>query len=285
MTRREAFRLLTGVCVSGVGSASGTGHVTEYRATATILLLSIPLFSRDGVGGGYFRFEESSLGAEKQVRLEFAAGSVPERAAGLSRLGMFEELIVESGGSLKSAAYFGFMSASGEQNLEQAKAALKQNVPGSFTAIRGRIQAGRIWNRLIRINGLPQANWTARQTLAHEIRARMEAQTGGETQVESGPGQAPCTFLYAVRRAMAAREPVTEQHFVHNGELLVLRTTLRAERDRKESRVSGQIRAKGGKELSSFQLWFDPAAAIPVPLRFEFRPRSFLRLRFDRTAA
>lgn len=285
MTRRETFRILAGLCVSHAAASAEASQLTEYRATATILLFSIPLFSRDGVGGGYFRFAETSRGDEKHLHLEFGAGSIPERAAGLARMGMFEESVIETAGSLTSAVYFGFMSASREQNLEQAKAALKENDPGSFTAIRGRIQSGRIWNRLMRLQGMDRANWAARQKLEREIRGRLEMQSGGETQVESGPGPSPCTFLYAVRRAMATREPLAEQTFVHNGEILGLRTTLRTERDKRESRLTGQIRGRDGKERSSFQLWFDPSRPSLAPLRFEFRPRSFLRLRFDQVTA
>jgi hypothetical protein len=276
-----------------------TEQTVRYRAKATILMLSVPVFSRDNVGGGYLRVaEREETPGARRIELEFAAGSLPERAAGLDRLGAFEESVLETGGQLAQATYFGFMTASNEKSLDQAKAALHSKAAG-LTAIRGRIADGRVWNRLLRLSDVPQTPWFEHRALAGQLRRRFDdATTASEREVAGGGGGAArplVTFLYALRCAMRATPAACEQRFVHNGEALVLRTQKRADPQQGETllakglaqsaqvnQLTGHIHHGSGRLLTTFQLWFEPGAPVPVPLRFEFRARSFLRLSFER---
>lgn len=286
MTRRNLLGLLGWLSASASESRAGEA-LFHYRAKATILMLSVPLYTRESVGGAYLRVTERGSGAERRIDLAFAAGSLPERVAGMKRLGVFEESIVEQSGVLARASYFGFMTASNEKNLEQARAALKENeAAGNVTAIRGRIDGRWVWNRLARLSGLAAVGWEQHRSLSVEVRRLLETSHGEEREIEAAPAQCPHTFLYAVHRAMRASGPV-EQNFVHNGELLTLRTEPSGAASEGGAAVplTGRILHLSGKPLSSFQLWYDPHAAVLAPVRFEFRPRSFLRLSFERVPA
>ena len=67
----------------------------NYRADATILLFSFPLYTRSDVGGAVALVEERKQDDNSILSFEFAAGSAPERARGLNRLGYFQEIVVQ----------------------------------------------------------------------------------------------------------------------------------------------------------------------------------------------
>ena len=79
----------------GTGTRPAYRHFSfrHYRATAYINLLSITIFSRADVGGGYASVEETGEGGREQVVLKFVSGSSPERAHGLNRLGLMQEVV------------------------------------------------------------------------------------------------------------------------------------------------------------------------------------------------
>src|ERR1700690_893921 len=60
----------------------------RYGAKATITLLSVPLVYRAGVGSGYIVIEQSA--ESHTVGIQFGAGSWPEAARGLNRLGFIQ---------------------------------------------------------------------------------------------------------------------------------------------------------------------------------------------------
>lgn len=287
LSRRDLLSLAGLLAVPAAGAATAgsaeRSYACQFKARATVLMLSVPLLHRDNVGSGYFRVAEREEAGRRHLRLEFGAGSLPERAAGLNRLGVFEETIVESGGRLESAAYFGFMTASNEKNLDQARSALKAGSASSYTAIRGRIDGARLSNRLLRIADLAASSWAGRDQLMSQIRARLADETAPAMETAVNTSGEPCsTFLYAVNCAMRSADAACRCRFVHNGQIHQLVT------ERKEGGkpgvilLDGRIQSGDGKDLSSFRLWFEPGQPQLSPLRFEFRPRSFLRLTFER---
>lgn len=97
-------------------------------------MLSVPILVRDNFGGGYLRMAEKKEQGKRRLSLEFGAGSDPERAAWLNRLGVFEESIVSVGEQLESALYFGFMTTSTEKEVGEARTALDGKAATAFTA-------------------------------------------------------------------------------------------------------------------------------------------------------
>ena len=97
----------------------------RYRASATVTLLSIPVFSRADVGAGFTVIEDGAAGDTNTVAIQFGAGSSPETAHGLNRLGYIQEVVIDNrAGEIAECAYFAFMTSSQEKNLDQAKKAL-----------------------------------------------------------------------------------------------------------------------------------------------------------------
>jgi hypothetical protein len=45
--------------------------------------------------------------------------------------------------------------------------------------------------------------------------------------------------------------------------------------------LSGALRNEKTNEVTNFRLWFEQGSANFLPLRFEFKPKSYLRLVFD----
>src|SRR5262245_39714479 len=77
--------------VSQPEPAAGAG--LRYRADAWVILLSVPLLKRSSVGDGSALWRESRDQEGTLFRLlEFRGRSAPERAAGLNRFGMIQEL-------------------------------------------------------------------------------------------------------------------------------------------------------------------------------------------------
>src|SRR5579859_945220 len=99
-------------------------YLRPYQATATILVLGIPIFKRKDVGAGCASVETGASGGQKVTALQFAAGSNPERARGLNRLGLMREAVVEQDARLVTTSYAGFMTSSPEKSLDQGRQAL-----------------------------------------------------------------------------------------------------------------------------------------------------------------
>jgi hypothetical protein len=85
------------------------------RANATILILGVPIFKREDVGAGYAAVEIGVWRDQTVTALQFAAGSKPERARGLNRLGLMREAVLEQDGRLLRTSYAGFMTSSPEK--------------------------------------------------------------------------------------------------------------------------------------------------------------------------
>ena len=100
----------------------GQPEVRKYVANATVTLFSVPLLSKNSVGSGYLVVEK----AGRRLAMQFGAGSYPESARGLNRLGFIQEGVIEElPGTPVECAWLAFMTTSKEDNLDQAKKALE----------------------------------------------------------------------------------------------------------------------------------------------------------------
>jgi hypothetical protein len=86
-------------------------------------------------------------------------------------------------------------------------------------------------------------------------------------------------FLHTVRAAMMSRASSAKQVFAHNAKLYRLRT--RTSTVPQRVLLIGKIVKCGTNQESEFRVWFDPRDSSALPLRFEFRPKSFLHLVYD----
>jgi len=292
-SRRTFLQLLSGsIAVQNLFGAArnlpqSQSFTRRYNVTATVTLLSMPLVSRTGVGAGYIAIEDGP-GA---TAIQFAAGSWPDRARGLNRLGYIKEILMEKApGDLTQCEYFAFMTSSQERNLEQAKQAVSSPhkdglglIP--YAGAEGSGRAGRFTSKLVRFD-LPETyNWGSIDQLIARVPEEMAAGGSAEVVDRTLPDgtAAPPTFLYAVRRSLLDPAIRSEGWLVYNGKQYLLRT--HKQRDSslgaRVVRLDATLRNEATGHITPFAVWFEEGAERQPPLRFEYQARSFLRLTFD----
>ena len=263
----------------------------KYVAGASFLLFSIPLGSKSGVGSAFTVIEET----KDAVSIRFGAGSYPESARGLNRLGFIQEAVLESGtGQPAECAYLAFMTTSQEKNLDQAKRALESSgevVP--YTAAQGCGKRGRFASRVERLQFPSRYTWRDVEALVEKARDAMAS---------SGPlpdGQAPApeasTFLYSVRRALLDPDRRSVSCLFFNGKQFRLETQKEADpaagahftsrrlvaRPEDVLRLDATLTNQHTGEKTPFRIWYDAGAGHEPPLRFDYHAKSFLRLTFE----
>jgi len=274
---------------------AGSGR--EYRATAQILILSVPLVRWPNVGGGSSVWRETAMPGGGVLRyLEFTGFSNPEHAAGLNRLGFIRE-ISRAAGSDPESLYFGLMTASPEETAEEARRALNSKAKqAAYTAIDGRLTGGSVETVVAHFEA--PANWSVanRKDLVQLARTALMMTTPRPLEGDPG-GAAVRPFLETL--ATSLRQPGnTETRFAYGGRFY--RLTLEKTPDPKASasfrerglvsarsevlRVSGKLRREQGGKETTFRLWVEQGAARPLPLRIEYQAKSYLRLIFEAEA-
>jgi hypothetical protein len=298
-------RFFLGFSVAATRRLLGTETVPEplpaarsYRVDATILLLSLPIYTRTNVGYGYASYL-ATRGADRSTHLlEFAARSLPERARGLNRLGMIRETVAENGGGIVEAHYFGFMTASREVSLSEAKKALDNSSAQTlFVAIEGESRPEEVRSRRARFVAdacVGAAEWKHLQSLA-EAGLRDPAEKGGEQRPRpKSADAAPPTFLFALLRAVRSREEKLRQVYVYGRDRFELATAKKpdprtgqrlaakgvAHRAASVTAIAGTIRNLRTGEKIVFRVWTEDGGD-PVPLRIEYQPRSYLQLALE----
>jgi hypothetical protein len=260
-------------------------------------VLSITVFSRNGVGFGAASAEEEVSSAERKITLQFLSGSYPAQAHGLNRFGFIQEKIHERNHKCAEADYFGLITASGEESLAQAKAAMeaKGQERTPFVAAQASIDSASA-RYDIRHMMLPSSYLGSNaDQLLSEVRASFLRPEAGQVEKhEALHGEFMGTFLYSLREAMLARGKSYEARFLYNGKTFQLHSDKRHdekvghELQRAEvtadaatvTQLDGKITNVETREITTFRLWFDSASDDLLPLRFEFRPKSYLRLVF-----
>lgn len=267
-----------------------------YRADAVITLFNIPIFSRAGVGSGFAVYDEMDAREIRTISLQFAGGSRPDRAKGLNRLGYIHEVVVERGNAPAETAYFGFMTSSPEESLDQAKKALEaSNGMLPYTAVDGATGPGKISSSKALFLFPPNYNWSNNDSLIKEVRTKFPKESGKPVEAKVGARDVPWTFLYTV--AQAARRPgeKSEWSYVYNGKQYRLKTEKNADTKMGKKladkglvhhaenvwRLSGTITGPQKSSDSTFRIWTEPNGDTVLPMRIEFQARSFLRLVFE----
>ena len=273
----------------------------SYRADANIVLFGLTIFSRSDVGGGFARLTEGQSGARGNVRLLFVSGSRPDRAHGLNRMGYIEESVSEVNARPAHSEYLGFMTSSGEESLADAKKALHGPAGGNvqFVASRGEIDGASAHHTVHRLLLPASSRWTDAQHLLGLVSEDLDHPGNDAKAADLHRGDEPGTFLYTVLSMVRSPARTTDGSFLHNGKLFHLHAVKRADEKAGQSFVeerlivssrdveelSGLIRnAKTGTE-TTFRVWFDRTSPNALPLRFEFQPKSYLRLVFEAVSA
>ena len=305
-------RALLGFLAPAVRLAAGTTKVNpagngspcrawqqQYRANAAVTFFSIPLVSRADVGSGFALIEEGVSRGANAVAIQFGAGSYPNCARGLNRLGYIKEEVVEAmPGKPLECAYFAFMTTSQEKNLDQAKKAIEVAhgmIP--YSVAEGSGQKGHFASRLSRFNFPSELTWSDCPELVRRVRSAMSSSSEGQRVERDLPRNtaAPETFLYAVRAAMLEPARITDSALVYNGKDYRLRTekifdTAMGARfgernlvrdSNRVVRLDAVLEEVTKSVKTPFKVWFQSGNEQMPPLAFEYQARSFLRLYFE----
>jgi hypothetical protein len=287
--------------LSGIDPASASGeprtNVTRYVAGASVTLFSIPLVSRASVGSGFAVIEEAESRSGRTLSIQFGAGSTPDRARGLNRLGFIQEAILEESGNPTECAWLAFMTTSQEKSLDQAERAIATTGPTvPYTASQGAGLSGKFRYCLQRLEFPSHYTWRDAAQLVERAKEAMMGQAEAEAAVPPANQARPATFLYCVHRAMLDPRPQTTGHLVFNGKHFQLdarkepdetATAWFAGRNLLQSpsssvtRLNAVITAKLTGEKTPFRLWYEAGREQMPPLRFEYQAKSFLRLTFE----
>ena len=309
ITRREWVRLVIGTAVLAVARSqaragglswdmparSGLGTERRYRVDAQVVLFSVPLVRRSGVGAGTAAWRESKEEDGTTRVLEFAAYSLPDRAAGLNRLGFIQERIRLADAGMAEAIYFGLMTASAEESADEARKALHPTASQvAYTTVDARI-ANRSMETATAHFTAPSALSASHRTQLEQMARQALAAAPRESVGLALDGETPPPFLQAMAELL--RQPKGgEGRYIYNGRFYRLRLwrtpdAKAGERFRASGLASGPViavtgtlqRVTGGKPID-FRLWVEESAAHPVPLRIEYQPKSYLRLAFEAEA-
>jgi hypothetical protein len=182
----------------------GSRRMRRYVASAAVTVLSIPVVSKPAVGSGYAVIEEADFGQNHAVSIQFGAGSWPENARGLNRLGFIQEAIIEQRpGDPSEWAWLAFMTTSKENNLDQAKKALEASgamIP--YSASQGYGRPGTLNSRVDRLEFPGEYTWRDIRELVKRAREAVVPLADAETRYSPAGSERPATSLYQVRRAM-----------------------------------------------------------------------------------
>ncbi|MEX2300664.1 MAG: hypothetical protein WD733_06990, partial [Bryobacterales bacterium] len=192
----------------------GATRKAFYRADVTILLLSLPIYRRRGAGGGCVEVEQRRDADRDSLAIRFSAGSYPEQARGLNRLGYIEEVIISRASQVEELAYFGFLTSSREKDVAEARRALEESgqTAVTYSAAEGHIRSGAETSRKSSLN-LPDVHtWTQTGPLLEQVRTAFLADTEAETHTRKHQG-APATFLFSLLSAAWGRESTFEASY------------------------------------------------------------------------
>jgi hypothetical protein len=271
-TRRGLLCFALRVLAASSLDGPGTRTSRRYRVHATIEILSVPLVSKDNVGGACFTVEQVVSGTSRTTVLQFSGGSWPERLRGFNRFGMTREEVREEGASISESAYLSFMTSSAEKSLEQARRAFEDSSRAMpITVAHGNATRSGYSSALDRLTASARYSWSNAAQLMEEIRVHVSA----EQEVSLGEERASAfpTFLYAVRAAVLAGAETGRCTFIHDAKLYRLRTRMKGQE------LTGWIAEQRSDREFEFRVWFDSPGELPA--RIEFRPKSFLRLVFE----
>lgn len=262
------------------------GHATSrtYRADAVILLLGLPIYKRPGVGGGQASIEETGEGASLRRILFFAAGSDPKRARGLSRLGWMREQVLGPDAAPSESSYFGVLTSSPEESLEHARKAVDSQPGGrsTFAAVTGRNSPGHTRSGITHFEFSADAGWNDRALIDLAQATFRGSVEWRETSWPKSPDRPPPTFLLLLATLLKQRASRATGRYVYNEQEYQLELDAPAGHSREHLLlVRGKIKNLRTGFESPFRLWLETSSDSIVPVRFEFQPRSFLRLTFE----
>lgn len=277
---------------------SRAGSERRYRADAQIILFSIPVFHRNGVGDGVAIWRESTAEDGALMRLlEFTGRSAPEHAAGLNRFGFIQELSRTVAGTCAESIYFGLMTTSPEESAADARKALHSNSKEiSFSAIEAHIADRSVETAAAHFIAPARTSPAGRGALIESARQALSGVPKKKDDLRPVEPM-PRPFLHTLADLLS-RPDSSQAQYVYYGRLYYLKVERSADPkaanvfreqnliapNANVTRVSGALWWQKGDKPIEFRLWIEEGTARPIPLRIEYQPKSYLRLTFEALA-
>jgi hypothetical protein len=256
-----------------------------YRADAVILLLGISIYRRAGVGDGKASVEETGEGPTLRRTLFFAAGSDPKRARGLSRLGWMREVVIGPVAAPSDITYSGVLTSSPEESLDHARKSVAAPPSGLsiFSAVSGHNTPAHSRSAITHFEFSASAAWSDRALIDRAESTFDPHAPWRETSWPNLPEQAPPTFLYQLAALLKKRSRSAVGRYVYGEQeyLLELEAQLPTRGRERLLMVRGKVRNLRTGSETPFRIWLEEASESIIPVRFEFQPRSFLKLTFE----
>jgi hypothetical protein len=192
------------------------------------------------------------------------------------------------------------MTSSPEKHIDEARQALNESKRAQvvYSAVQGRICSGADTSRKLDVDSEATHLWTEAGSVAELVNTAFS--TAPEERAETFQRVAtPATFLYAVLQCAWSPERRQETPYTYLGKGYRLRSEKEPDPEMGR-RFAGagltsspgavmQIRAtvldSEGRKGSRFRFWVEDAEERQLPLRFEYKARSFLRVAFERDPA
>jgi hypothetical protein len=251
----------------------------RYRVNATVMIASVPIFSKQNVGGACLVIEEDTCRECTVTGLQFAAGSWPDRLKGFNRFGVSREAVREENGAVVESAYVSCMAACVEKNFVEARQAFtgaQELLP--FTIARGRSTVTGCASQVERRMAPAKYSWCNCFEFADELDGQPALPP--ETPADGFAGHALPTFLFAVRRAIQTGCTASTP-YIHNSKVHRLRTRRHPDPQSNELSITGWVSTPGEPGETEFKLWMSAHDGTALPTRIEFRPRGFLKLTLE----
>lgn len=254
----------------------------RYRVNATVMIGSVPIFSKQDVGGACLLIEEDACRECTVTCLQFAAGSWPDRLKGFNRFGVSREAVREENGAVVESAYLSCMASCVEKNFGEARQAFAEaqaSLP--FTIARGRSTVTGCASQIEHRTAPAKYSWSNCFDLADQWDWQQDLPP--ETPADRFPGQALPTFLFALRHAIQT-DCTTATPYIHNSKVHHLRTRRHSDPQSNELAIAGWVSSPGEPRETEFKLWMPQPDGTALPNRIEFRPRGFLKLTLEHDA-
>jgi len=270
----------------------------QYKVTAFVTLLSIPILSRSGVGFGAATVEQQTKGKVESISLRFLGASIPERAHGLNRFGLIQEKVREVDQKVVDINYLGLMTANGEESLKDAQQAIDAQTGDQARFVLARAVVDRDGTRYATKRMLLPLHYRSfnADQLLRDVENQFGALKPNNTQTVGGSKDQPIlTFLCTLREMMQSDRRTLDRHIIFNGQTFQFHSSKRPDTETgadlkklgittfpdKITQLEGRLRNEKTKESTNFRLWFERGTPNFLPLRFEFKAKSYLRLVFD----
>ena len=189
--------------------------------------------------------------------------------------------------------YFGLMTASPEESADEARRSLHSTkTEQTYTVIDGRIGSGGGETAIAHFTA--PAGVSADRTSELMERARRALASAEKIAATPPACESSRSFLQALA-GLLERPGQEENRYAYSGRIYQMRLSRSVDRKATEHfrqhallsdsaqavRISGRVRRLTGGKETDFTLWVSSAEERPLPLRIEYQPKSYLRLRFE----